>query len=130
MRINKIHSKPVDKESQFNVASIRKTYLGFAVSLALDEMKINSIDDYIAQYMEERNKEIISHTTIRHWLTHMYGIATTHHRIFEQALSIISPNCLKHHLPRHGFFWFVQDTPRSLSELGDRLPSGSFQFNH
>jgi CubicO group peptidase (beta-lactamase class C family) len=47
--------------------------------------------------------------------------------IFKQTTSIISPADLKHELPRNGFFWFVQDEPRSSTELGHKLPSGSFQ---
>jgi CubicO group peptidase (beta-lactamase class C family) len=47
--------------------------------------------------------------------------------IFEQTTTIISSPYLEQKLPRNGFFWFVQDEPRSLTELGDNLPYGSFQ---
>lgn len=43
------HSRKVDAKSQFNIGSIRKTYLGFAISLALQEGRIKSLDDFMAQ---------------------------------------------------------------------------------
>jgi CubicO group peptidase (beta-lactamase class C family) len=43
----------VDAESQFNIASIRKTYLGFAISLALYEGRINSLKDHVTNYLED-----------------------------------------------------------------------------
>ncbi|KAB7667171.1 beta-lactamase family protein [Bacillus sp. B1-b2] len=36
----------ITSSSQFNVASARKSYLGLAVSYALYESKIKSLDDY------------------------------------------------------------------------------------
>lgn len=47
--------------------------------------------------------------------------------IFEQAVKIITPSSLDDTLPRNGFFWWIQDKPRSMSELGTQLPQGSFQ---
>ncbi|MYL47817.1 serine hydrolase [Virgibacillus halodenitrificans] len=35
---------------------------------------------------------------------------------------------LEKDLPRNGMFWFVQDIPREMSELGNRVPSGSYQI--
>ncbi|MCP3026431.1 serine hydrolase [Halobacillus sp. A5] len=48
--------------------------------------------------------------------------------VIELAISIHTPNYLAKEFPRHGMFWYVQDIPRELSELGDRVPSGSFQI--
>ena len=45
---NNENSRLVDAESQFNIASIRKTYLGFAISLALHEGRIKSLDDTVS----------------------------------------------------------------------------------
>jgi CubicO group peptidase (beta-lactamase class C family) len=47
--------------------------------------------------------------------------------IFEQSVRIISPSKLNKSLPRNGFFWWVQDRPRPISELGGHLPKGSYQ---
>lgn len=224
------NSRLVDEESQFNVASVRKTYLGFGISLAIYEGKIKSIDDLVIEYLDDLDKEILGNTTIRHLLTHTHGLANLNERLFiqgsdwkynnigvhllikilqnlygmplsellservflpcgftntgwrkeeteklvwldkqyggeqgdeanlfvsakelafwgylhlnkgslngkqiipkiiiEQATRIISPSNLMHELPRNGFFWFVQDEPRSMTELGDKVPKGSFQ---
>lgn len=223
-------SRFVDAESRFNVASVRKTFLGFAISLALVEGKIESIDDLVVDYLGDIDREVFDHTTIRHLLTHTHGLDSLYHRqflqgtdwnynnvgvnslielirklykmplarllenrvfsplgfnqtgwskeqndklvwlnesyaddqgneanlfmsarelafwgylhlnkgaiqgnqlfpkeIFEQVTTIITPPGLERKLPRNGFFWFVQDEPRSLTELGDTLPHGSFQ---
>lgn len=224
------NSRPVDGESQFNVGSVRKTYLGFAISLALYEGKIKSMDDPAASYLDKLDNAALSDITIRHLLTHTHGMASLDTRlftpgtdwgynnvgvnllikiiqhlyeaplaqlleervfnamgltntgwrkeqteklvwlnehydsdrgdaanlfvsakelaywgylhlnkgavngkqmlpaeVFEQATTIISPSSLRQPLPRNGFFWFVQDEPRSLTELGDKLPKGSYQ---
>ncbi|TMV50094.1 beta-lactamase family protein [Paenibacillus mesophilus] len=223
-------SRPIDAESRFNVASIRKTYLGLAVSLALYEGKIKSINDYIVEYLDGLDPAVFGSTTIRHLLTHTHGLQGSHQRIFapgtnwkynnagvnlliklihnvfgqplshvledqvlnpygfketgwekqkteklvwlnesypgdqggeanlfvstrelaywgylhmkkgrirerqalpasifEQAVSIATPAGLDDSLPRNGFFWWVQDRPRPASEMGSRLPVGSFQ---
>jgi len=227
---NSTGSRLVNEESQFHVASIRKTYLGLAISLALYERKICSIDNVVADYLDDVDTEVLGNTTIRHLLTHTHGLGDLHHRlflpgtdwkynnvgvnllikiiqklyhmplsqlleervfspmgfsqtgwrkepneklvwlneqyndnqgdeanlfvsikelaywgylhlkrgaiqgkqilpreVFEQATTIISPPDLEQPLPRNGFFWFVQDEPRALTELGDELPYGSFQ---
>lgn len=223
-------SRIVDAESQFNVASIRKTYLGFAISLALYEGKIKSLNDHVTDYLDDVNESVMSNTTIRHLLTHTHGLEGLHNRgfppgtnwkynnagvnllirmiqklfdqplahvmeervfkpygfketgwrkhendklvwinesyagnqggeanlfvstrelaawgyihltkgklegkqiipskVFEQAVSIISPAHLDEYLPRHGFFWWVQDRPRPTSELGNNLPRDTYQ---
>ncbi|MEF2965396.1 serine hydrolase domain-containing protein [Paenibacillus sp. M1] len=227
---NFLESRLVDEESRFNVASVRKTFLGFATSLALHQGKIRSIDDLVVDYLNDLDREVLNHTTIRHLLTHTHGLESLDRRlflqgtdwkynnvgvnllieiirklykmplaqlieecifsptgfnqtgwckdqnnklvwlneqykddqgseanlfistrelaywgylhlnkgaingkqllakeIFEQTTSIISLSELKPELPRNGFFWFIQDEPRSLTELGNKLPSGSFQ---
>ncbi|WP_181351312.1 serine hydrolase domain-containing protein [Thalassobacillus sp. CUG 92003] len=48
--------------------------------------------------------------------------------VIELAISIHTPKNLAKKFPRNGMFWFVQDIPRELSELGDRVPSDSFQI--
>lgn len=223
-------SRPVDPQSRFNVGSIRKTFLGFAVGLALYEGKINSIDSFVTEYLPHLNRDLLKSTTIRHLLTHTHGLSSLQSRsfapgtdwkynnvgvnilietiekvyalplsqlleervfspmefketgwenkqqanlvwlgenhkgcrgdeanlfisarelalwgclhlnkgnvsgrqmfpvsLFEQLTSVLTPHMLEHKLPRNGFFWFVQDDPRALSELGEDLPIGSFQ---
>ncbi|SFL76648.1 CubicO group peptidase, beta-lactamase class C family [Paenibacillus sp. 1_12] len=223
-------SRPVDAKSRFNVASVRKTYLGAAISLAIYEGKINSIDDPVTDYITDCAPDILSHTTIRHLLTHTHGLQGHSKRIFppgtewkynnagvnlliqmvknlfgrplaqvmqerffgpygftktgwiqeeleelvwlheaysndqgsegnlfastrelaywgylhltqglykgkqimpsavfDTCSTIATPVALDPAMPRNGFFWWVQDAPRPLSELGTQLPEGSYQ---
>ncbi|QGQ93862.1 class A beta-lactamase-related serine hydrolase [Paenibacillus psychroresistens] len=220
----------VDAESKFNIASTRKTYLGFAISLALHEGRIKSINDYVTEYLDDLNKDLMGTTTIRHLLTHTHGLQGHNKRvfspgtdwqynnagvnllikiihkvfdkplasvmeerlfspygftqtawvkekndkliwldedyignqgsdanlfvstkelalwgyihltkgkymgrqilpssIFEQAVEIVTPSHLDEILPRNGFFWWVQDKARAMSELGSEVPVGSYQ---
>jgi CubicO group peptidase (beta-lactamase class C family) len=67
-------SRPIDVDSQFHLASVRKTYLGFAVSLAIEEGRIASVDDLAADYLEDADRTLLAGTTIRHLLTHTHGL--------------------------------------------------------
>jgi CubicO group peptidase (beta-lactamase class C family) len=75
-------SRSVDERSRFNVASIRKTYLGLAVSLALHEGKIRNIDDEICDYLPDLDEKLMAGTTIRHCLTHTHGLQSPNKRLF------------------------------------------------
>ncbi len=63
--------------SQFNVASARKSYLGLMVAFALNEGKINSIDDKAIKYFKDFDPVLLGKTTIRHLVTHSHGIGET-----------------------------------------------------
>ena len=39
-----------------------------------------------------------------------------------------SPTYVNKELPQNGLFWFVQNEPAQLSELGERVPKGSYQI--
>ncbi|SDW15042.1 serine hydrolase [Paenibacillus sp. CF384] len=224
------NSRMIDERSQFNVASIRKTYLGFAISLALYEGRIKDINDFVSDYLDDVDESIIAQTTIRHLLTHTHGLQGPMKRLFpsgtdwkynnagvnllirivqqvfnqtlaevineriiepygftetgwrrekndnlvwlgeeylsdqggeanlfvstrelaywgqihlsrgmymgkqilpaalfDQVVSIATPSRLDESLPRNGFFWWVKDKFRPLSELGNELPNGSYQ---
>ena len=60
--------------SQFNVASARKSYLGLALSYALYDGLITSLDDPITKYFKTCDKELFMGTTIRHLATHSHGL--------------------------------------------------------
>lgn len=75
-------SRRIDAASQFHVASVRKTYLGLAVGMALHEGLIRSIDDPAADYLDNPNRELLAGTTIRHMATHTHGVDRTNQRIF------------------------------------------------
>jgi len=68
-----VSSRIVDAQSQFNVGSVRKTYLAFAISLLIETGNINSVDDEIGQYMNDLI-DITHGITIRHCLTHTHGL--------------------------------------------------------
>ncbi|WP_169088250.1 serine hydrolase domain-containing protein [Paenibacillus sp. PL91] len=66
-------SRAVDEHTQFNVASIRKTYLALAISLLIERGLIASIDDEIGAYLREY-KDMAKGVTLRHLLTHTHGL--------------------------------------------------------
>jgi len=67
-------ARKVDEDSQFNIASGRKTYIAFAVAYALFHGKINSIEDTVDNYISYLSIKRIRGTTIRHLLTHCHGL--------------------------------------------------------
>lgn len=71
---NSGNSRLIDANSQFNVASARKSYLGLAVAYALYEGKINSIDDCVTDYFTDLDSELLRKTTLRHLVTHSHGL--------------------------------------------------------
>lgn len=44
------------------------------------------------------------------------------------ATSLQSPEYTNKELPQNGLFWFVQNEPSLFSELGERVPKGSYQI--
>lgn len=71
---NIAHSRPIDENSRFNIASARKSYLGLVIAYALYEGKMNSLDDLAARYFENSDQELLGKTTIRHLVTHSHGL--------------------------------------------------------
>jgi len=67
------NSRAVDKYTQFNVGSVRKTYLGLAISLLIEEGLIKSIDHDIGYYLNEY-KYSAAGVTLRYLLTHTHGL--------------------------------------------------------
>jgi CubicO group peptidase (beta-lactamase class C family) len=66
-------SRLVDVNTQFNVASIRKTYLGLAISILIEQGLIESMDDHIDKYLSEY-KHVARGVSLRHLLTHTHGL--------------------------------------------------------
>ena len=48
--------------------------------------------------------------------------------MIEIATSLQSPTFTNNELPQNGLFWFVQNESAQLSELGERVPKGSYQI--
>lgn len=67
------HSRSVDAHTQFNVGSVRKTYLALAISILIEQGKIASIDNEIGYYLHEY-RDIADGVTLRHLLTHSHGL--------------------------------------------------------
>lgn len=76
-------SRPVSRQSQFNVGSIRKTYLALAISLLIEEGQIKSIDDKIGDYLEKYG-EATEEVTLRHLLTHTHGLVFRDGKLFRE----------------------------------------------
>lgn len=71
-----VEARKIQEDSQFHVASVRKSYIGFAVAYAVHNGFIASIDDSIAGYLPTLERDLINETTIRHLLTHTHGLNT------------------------------------------------------
>ena len=48
--------------------------------------------------------------------------------VIEIATQIQNPSYNDPKLPQNGLFWYVQGTPAAYSELGERVPEGSYQI--
>ncbi|TKC13864.1 serine hydrolase domain-containing protein [Robertmurraya kyonggiensis] len=71
---NKSDARIVSSDTQFHVASVRKSYIGFAVAYAVYYGHIENIDDLVLKYLPELDETIWRATTIRHLLTHTHGL--------------------------------------------------------
>ncbi|MCM3757107.1 beta-lactamase family protein [Sporosarcina aquimarina] len=67
-------ARPIQEDTQFHVASVRKSYIGFAVAYAVNYGYINDIDDLVLRYKPELDPEVWKDTSIRHLLTHTHGL--------------------------------------------------------
>lgn len=75
------HARPIQKDTQFHIASVRKSYIGFAVAYAVNEGYIDSIDDSILKYLPFHKLPTLNGTTIRHLLTHTHGLRSINEEI-------------------------------------------------
>ncbi|UHA72137.1 serine hydrolase domain-containing protein [Paenibacillus sp. 481] len=67
-------ARAIQADSQFHVASVRKSYIGFAVAYAIHHGYISSIDAPVSDYIPSLHALVIKGTTIRHLLTHTHGL--------------------------------------------------------
>ena len=65
-------AKRVGPHTLFHLASVRKTYVGFAVAYAIYHNYIASIDDKLSDYLD--NEIAFADVSIRHLLTHTHGL--------------------------------------------------------
>ncbi|GGP15530.1 serine hydrolase domain-containing protein [Oceanobacillus neutriphilus] len=70
---NTKHARDVQADTQFHIASVRKTYIGFAAAYAIYHGYF-SIDDPIQKFVEDPYVSAYEGVTIRHLLTHTHGL--------------------------------------------------------
>ncbi|MFB3164832.1 serine hydrolase domain-containing protein [Neobacillus sp. 179-J 1A1 HS] len=56
------------------------------------------------------------------------GMGIVPKEVIQLATEVQSPPFKYKDLPQNGLFWFVQGTPAKHSELGERVPKGSYQI--
>ncbi|WNC12229.1 serine hydrolase domain-containing protein [Brevibacillus brevis] len=71
-------SREIQADTQFHVASVRKSYIGYAVAYAVVARAIRSIDDPVTDYLTHVDAKVMTGTTIRHLLTHTHGLNGTY----------------------------------------------------
>lgn len=80
---NRDNARRIQKDSQFHVASVRKSYIGFAVAYAVHYRYIDSIDDPLSKYLSVHNDVV----TIRHLLTHSHGLNVKEGKVIQEFKS-------------------------------------------
>lgn len=75
---------PVAETSRFNVYSIRKTYIGLAVSYLLARKSIEHLDVPVADFLTDPGADVLKGTTVRHLLTHTHGLDEGAGRIYRR----------------------------------------------
>lgn len=68
------NAREIQADSQFHVASVRKSYIGFAIAYAVYHGFIESIDTPVSDVLTDVDLSIWEGTTIRHLLTHTHGL--------------------------------------------------------
>ncbi|WP_246363605.1 serine hydrolase domain-containing protein [Halobacillus locisalis] len=68
------NARSIQADSQFYVASVRKSYIGFAIAYAVYHGFIENIDIPVIKVLKNVDQTIWKGTTIRHLLTHTHGL--------------------------------------------------------
>ncbi|MCZ8517678.1 serine hydrolase [Paenibacillus filicis] len=71
-------AREVQPDSQFYIASARKSYIGLTAALAIYEGKLR-LDDKVTALLDNYHTDLLEGTTIRHLLTYSYGLRTDDH---------------------------------------------------
>lgn len=80
------NARAIQEDTQFHVASVRKSYIGFAVAYAIHKGFISNIDDQASQYLPSVDHDLLKDTKIRHLLTHTHGLRTVNNHIVREFL--------------------------------------------
>lgn len=78
-------AKRVGPHTLFHLASVRKTYVGFAVAYAIYHSYIASIDDSLSDYLGHTS--IFGSVTIRHLVTHTHGLRWQNENIMKEFIA-------------------------------------------
>lgn len=70
------NARYIQEDTQFHGASVRKSYIGFAVAYAVHHGYIASIDDSVIKYLPFFESENLDGITLKHLLTHTHGLKT------------------------------------------------------
>ncbi|MFS0784310.1 serine hydrolase domain-containing protein [Bacillus sp. 1P06AnD] len=81
---NERNTSPIDEDHQFYVASVRKSYIGFAVAYCVMKGYIQSIDDPVTAYLTHLDSPLLDGVTIRHLLTHTHGLKMERNTIIKE----------------------------------------------
>ncbi|KAA0550386.1 beta-lactamase family protein [Bacillus sp. BGMRC 2118] len=63
----------IQENSRFNVHSVRKSYIGLATAIVMENGHIQDIDDSVLDYLDEEH-DLLKGITIRHLVTHTHGL--------------------------------------------------------
>ena len=77
-------ARKVQADTQFHVASVRKSYIGFAAAYAVYTGCISSIDEPVTRYLPMIAGELTAGVTIRHLLTHTHGLTKNDDRLIRE----------------------------------------------
>ncbi|WP_349772314.1 serine hydrolase domain-containing protein [Lederbergia citrisecunda] len=81
---NHPNARNIQPDTQFHIASVRKSYIGYAVAYAVYHGYIQSIDDPITHYLPLANDAVYNGVLIRHLLTHTHGLTKKDHQIQQE----------------------------------------------
>lgn len=71
---NEEGARLIQKDTLFHLASVRKTFIGFATAYLIQEGVIQSLEQEIASFFPEKDSWVLENVTIRHLLTHTHGL--------------------------------------------------------
>lgn len=76
------NEKMVGPHTLFHLASVRKTFVGFAVAYAIYHNYIASIDDKLSDYLKD--EKVFTDVSIRHLLTHTHGLRLQNEKVMKE----------------------------------------------
>jgi CubicO group peptidase (beta-lactamase class C family) len=69
-----VTKQKVKEDTRYNVFSVRKSYIGLAVEILINQGKIHSLEDKVLDYLDTENQTVCKDISIRHIVTHTHGL--------------------------------------------------------